>query len=392
MDPALNPFAPTAGRQPPELAGRQTLLDDARIALIRTAAGRHARNIVLYGLRGVGKTVLLNQFEKIAFDLGHSAILIEAPERRELPELLVPPLRNLLLRLDRLEGATAKVRRAATALSNFARGFKVTLGDITVEYGGDPRGISDSGALDIDLSDLFVAVAEAAQVKHHCVVLLVDEIQYLSETSFAAVISAMHKISQRELPMLFLGAGLPQVLALAGNAKSYAERLFSFVEVGPLQQNDARIALQTPIREAGAEIDAEAITVVHEETRGYPFFIQEWGAQCWNIAPSSPIRGDDARAASKPAIAQLDQSFFRMRFDRCTPREKDYLFAMAALGPGPHRSGDIATRLGKGVTVIGPLRAGLIKKGMVYSPAHGDTAFTVPLFDQYLLRLQEKVQ
>lgn len=388
MDPRLNPYAPGAGTRPPELAGRGQILEQASVALARVKGGRLAKGQMLLGLRGVGKTVLLNQVEVLAEEEGVRPILIEAPEGRALPELLVPHLRRLLLRLDRGERVYAEVKRALRTLRSFAAAFKVSVGDL--EFGVDPEfGSADSGDLELDLADLLRAVAEAAAHRETAIALLLDEVQYLSERDLGALIVALHKLTQRSLPVVFFGAGLPQLAGLAGEAKSYAERLFDYPSIGPLDDPDAREALRAPAQREGVDYEDAALAEIVRRTQGYPYFLQEWGKHAWNAATSSPITQADAERATQRAIQQLDEGFFRVRLDRLTPREKDYLRAMAELGPGPHRSGEIAEKMGVKVQSVGPLRANLIGKGMIYSPAHGDTAFTVPMFDEFMRRTME---
>ena len=229
-------------------------------------------------------------------------------------------------------------------------------------------------------------MGEAAQARGRAVAVIVDEIQYLSEHEMSALIMAVHRVSQRQLPLLLVGAGLPQLVGLAGRSKSYAERLFAYPNVGALGDDDAREALVGPVREQGVAFTDDALDEIVTKTRGYPYFLQEWGYQAWNIAQASPIDAGVVREATDASIAKLDGSFFRVRFDRLTPREKEYMRAIAHLGAGAHKSGDIAECLGVQVRSIAPLRSGLIKKGMIYSPAHGDTAFTVPLFDEFMRR------
>ena len=202
---------------------------------------------------------------------------------------------------------------------------------------------------------------------------------------------AVHRIAQKALPVLVVGAGLPQLVGQMGASKSYAERLFDFPKIGPLGEDDARAAIKEPATKEGVKFTKQALDEIIRVTEGYPYFLQEWGYHAWNIAEKSPINESDALAATTDATTSLDDSFFRVRFDRLTPREKDYLRAMAELGPGPHRSGDIATTLGVLVESSAPLRSGLIRKGMIYSPQHGDTAFTVPLFDQYMKRVMPEM-
>jgi hypothetical protein len=387
MDRRLNPFHPGAGTRPPELAGRDELLERAAIALDRIRAGRGARSVILYGLRGVGKTVLLTTIWDAAEGHGLVVVALEAPENRSLPGMLAPALRTSLLRLDRIKRATAGVNRALRALAGFAK-LKVRYDDLEIAFDVEPEpGLADSGDLDTDLADLLVAVGEAARERDTVVVLAIDELQYVPEAQLAALIAALHRASQRQLPITLIGAGLPQLLGQMGDAKSYAERLFEFVPVGPLDAAAGTAALRRPIEREGERIDEAAIAAIMSDTQGYPYFIQEWGKHSWDAAQSSPIGAGDVALARDLAIAELDASFFRVRFDRLTPKEKRYLRAMAELGPGPHRSGDIATAMGVQVTSLAPTRNSLIAKGMLFSPAHGDTAFTAPLFDGFMRRV-----
>jgi hypothetical protein len=387
MDPRRNPFAPGAGTPPPELAGRDALLERAAVALDRIRAGRAARSVILYGLRGVGKTVLLWTIRNAAEGEGMAIVAIEAPENRSLPGILVPALRATLLKLNRMKQATAGVTRALKALAGFAK-LKVRYDDLEVALDFEPEpGLADSGDLELDLADLLVTVGEAARERGTAAVIVIDELQYVPEEQLAALISALHRASQHQLPITMVAAGLPPLLGQMGRAKSYAERLFEFVPIGPLDQPAATAALQRPIEREGETIDDAAIAAILTQTQGYPYFLQEWGKHSWDLAEASPITADDVAAASIAALAELDASFFRVRFDRLTPTEKRYLRAMASLGPGPHRSGDIADALAVKVSSVAPTRNSLIAKGMLFSPAHGDTAFTVPLFDEFMRRI-----
>lgn len=388
MDPRKNPYAPGAGTPPPELAGRDDLIERAAIALDRIRAGRAARSLILHGLRGVGKTVLLNRIETDAEARGFACVKVEAPEDRSLPALLTPVLRVALLRLDRGKRMRANLAKAGRALAGFARALKVKYRDIEVSTDFEPeRGLADSGDLDTDLTDLLASVGTAAREYRTAIVLFIDELQYVHDDQLASLIRALHSASQRQLPMTMLAAGLPQLIGQMGRAKSYAERLFEFVPIDRLDDEAARTALSVPAEREGVAFTPEAIAEILRHTMGYPYFLQEWGRHAWNVAQTSPISRADARRATVLALAELDAGFFRVRFDRLTPTEKRYLGAMAELGPGPHRSGDIAERLGKSVTSVAPVRSELIGKGLIYSPAHGDTAFTVPLFDGFMTRI-----
>jgi hypothetical protein len=343
--------------------------------------------MLLTGLRGVGKTVLLNEIERQARAAGYRTVSIEAHEDKPLGPLIAPYLRTLLYELDRVAGAGDKAKRGLRVLRSFLGALKVTYKDITMGLDIDPeQGSADSGDLEIDLPNLFVAIAEAAEDRKSAVAVFIDEIQYFTQKELGALIMAMHRIQQRQLPLGLLGAGLPILPGLAGEAKSYAERLFSFPDVGALSEEHAAQALHDPASAVGVAFEAPALAEIFRLTKGYPYFLQEWGYQSWNLAPGSPITLQIVQDATATVISRLDQGFFRVRYDRLTPGERNFLRAMADLGPGAHRTGDIADRLGIKVTSLGPVRAKLIKKGMIYSPAHGDMAFTVPLFDEFMIR------
>ena len=388
MDPIHNPYSPGAGTPPPELAGRDKIREDVRVAISRLQIGNPSKSVLMVGLRGVGKTVLLDQMRKDAEALGIHTVRIEAPEDRSLPALLAPRLRQALLRLSSVSAAKDAAQRGLRALAGFAKGLKVKYHDIEVGIDYEPEpGLADNGDLEGDLGSLLEQVGKAAQKAKTAVIIFIDELQYVKENELAALISALHRCAQGKLPVTVVGAGLPQLIGRAGKAKSYAERLFDFPPIGPLTNREAELAIVKPAREAGVEFTPEAVAEILSKARGYPYFLQEWGKHSWDAAEKSPITAHDVAAGSVQAIAALDESFFRVRFDRLTPKEKDYLRAMAELGPGPHRSGDIAEELGRGVTVLGPTRNQLISKGMIWSPSHGDTAFTVPLFDEFMKRI-----
>ena len=384
MDPRRNPYAPGAGTPPPELAGRDRLIEDASIALDRIRNGLSAKSLLMVGLRGVGKTVLLNRICRDAEGRGFVAVLLEAPEDRSLPALLCAPLHVALLKMSRLAAAGDAAKRALRALGGFVGAMKLGFGDVTfnVDLEGDP-GVADSGDLGSDLSALLQTVGEAARAQQTALVLFIDELQYVEERELGALIAALHRAAQLQLPVTLVGAGLPQLVARAGAAKSYAERLFAFPEIGPLDTEAATLAIKVPAERLGVSYERDALDEIIRRTQSYPYFLQEWGKRC---AETSPITAVEVDTATLEAVAELDASFFRVRFDRLTPSEKQYLRAMAELGGGFHRSGEVARVLGKSVRAVAPTRAKLIRKGMVYSPAHGDTAFTVPLFDEYLQR------
>ena len=388
MDPIRNPYAPGAGTPPPELAGRDEIRETARIALERARVGRSSKSLLMVGLRGVGKTVLLDRIREDAEAGSIYALRVEAPESRSLPAVLAPQLRIALLKLSHRERAGQLAQRALRALAGFASGLKVRYQDIEISLDYDPEpGLADNGDLESDLQALLEAVGEAAKAESACVGLFVDELQYVKEDELAALIMALHRTAQRQLPVIMLGAGLPQMRGNMGRAKSYAERLFAFPEIGALSPTDARRAIAKPAQAEGVVIDDDALDAIIDQTRCYPYFLQEWGKHTWDVAESSPITAANVAVASQLATAALDESFFLVRFDRLTPSEKKYMRAMAQLGPGPHRSGDIAGELNRSVNSLAPTRSQLINKGTIWSPSHGDTAFTVPMFDEFMLRI-----
>jgi hypothetical protein len=388
MDPVTNPYSPGAGTPPPALVGRDVLRETARVALERVRRRLPTKSLLMVGLRGVGKTVLLDSIRDAAEVSGIHTLRIEAPEGRSLPAMLSPQLRQALLRLSRNEQAREFAQRGLRALAGFAKALKIKYDDIEVGFDFDPEaGLADNGDLEQDLPALLETVGIAAQHAGTAAVMFIDELQYVEENELAALITALHRCVQRKLPIMLVGAGLPQLRGRMGKAKSYAERLFDFPEVGPLPDTAAALAITKPARNEGVDIDQDAVNQIVRETKGYPYFLQEWGKHAWESATTSPITLADVKLASVSAVAALDESFFRVRFDRLIPSERKYLRAMAELGPGPHRSGDIADCLHRKVTALGPTRSQLITKGMIWSPNHGDTAFTVPLFDEFMKRI-----
>ena len=387
MDRIANPFSPGAGAPPPELAGREAILEQAHVLFGRVKARRPEKSLLMTGLRGVGKTVLLNEMERMPLKEGYRTIFIEAHEDKSLALLLIPQLRRLLFELNRLAGAGEKVRRGLAVLKSFISGIRISAEGY--EFGLDidsEQGAADSGDLEIDMPNLFQAVAEAASERSTSIAILIDEIQYLRPPELSALIMAMHKMQQQQLPLVLAGAGLPILPGLAGESKSYAERLFSFPDIGPLSAIDSISAIKEPIESAGETIEDAALQAIFHLTKGYPYFLQEWGYQAWNQAEKSPITAAVVNNTISLVKQRLDENFFRVRFNRLTPREKTYLRAMAELGAGPNRTAEIAETLGVKINTLGPIRASLIKKGMIYSPAHGDMAFTVPLFDEFMKR------
>ncbi|MFM8747921.1 MAG: AAA family ATPase [Aestuariivirga sp.] len=385
MDRRKNPYAPGAGIQPPALAGRDQLLADAQIDMERVLARRPVKSLMLLGLRGVGKTVLLNRMKADADNLDFQTAKIEAPEEGTLPQLLIPELRRILFSLDLIARAGKKLRQAMGALRNFGSAFRVSVGEIEIGMTPTP-GVADTGNIEQDMPQLIIALCEAAAERNTAIGLFVDEVQYLSPRELAALVLACHETAQRNLPLFFVGAGLPQIAALAGNAKSYAERLFNYPGIDKLPPEAAREALTAPARKEGAAFESDAVEEILRVTERYPYFIQEWGYHVWNSAPKSPVTKHDVESAYPAIISHLDANFFRVRFDRLTVLQQKYLRAMAELGPGPHKTGDIAATLGVDATSVATVRQQLIDKGMIWSQRHGETAFTVPMFDRFMKR------
>jgi hypothetical protein len=388
VNPVTNPYSPGAGAPPRELAGRDRIRDQVRIAIARLQLGNPAKSVLMVGLRGVGKTVLLEQMRNDAESSGAYTVRVEAPENRSLPAILAPQLRQALLRVSRIDAAKEVAQKGLRALAGFAKALKFTYQDIEVGLDFDPEpGLADNGDLEGDLTSLLEQVGLAAGSAKTSIIIFLDELQYVKEDQLAALISALHRCAQGKLPVTVVGAGLPQLRGLTGKAKSYAERLFDFPMIGALSETEAAQAIVKPANTEGVDFTSDAVAEIISKTRCYPYFLQEWGKHSWDVATQSPITLRDVTVASLQAIAALDESFFRVRFDRLTPTEKTYLRAMAELGAGPHRSGDIAESMGRLVTSLGPIRSSLISKGMVWSPTHGDTAFTVPLFDEFMKRI-----
>ena len=389
MDPYRNPFTPGAGFTPPELAGRDPILEMARISCSRALRGKPARSLMLLGLRGVGKTVLLNEIGNIARQQGMLVSQLEAPERNTLSTLLYPELRRVMRSLSGIEAAKQIATKGMGALRNFASIFKIDIGGVEVGVEGAEPGLADSGDLQHDLPDVFNIIGEGVQAAEKGWVLLIDEVQYLSEDDLSALIVAMHRMAQRGLPVVLVGAGLPQVAKLAGEAKSYAERLFLYPAVGALDEESAKLAVRKPVEEEGEAIEDAALDAIVVLTKGYPFFLQEWGSTSWDVANGPGITLADVERAYPETLSGLDTGFFKVRYDRLTKAEIQFVMAMAALGDGPYPMAGIAKGMDRHQSSLGPARANIISKGMIYSTDHGYLDFTVPLFAEYLRRRGE---
>jgi hypothetical protein len=387
MDPRKNPYAPGAGTKPPALVGRDKQIESFDILLERLENGYVEQSMIITGLRGVGKTVLLDVFREKAEARDWATVEWEVEKNAAFAPKMAAQVRRALLQIAPKAKWTDRVLRAASILKSFTVTFS---SDGAMTAGLDVEalaGIGDSGALSEDLTDLFVAIGEAAQDQGVGVVFLIDEIQFLQPPELEALIVALHKCTRRSLPITLVGAGLPQIPRLAGEAKSYSERLFRFPEIGELDvATYARDALILPARPLGVEFEPEAVDFMVEYTQGYPYFLQEYGRIVWDETSVSPVMLDDVRSVLPLVEAGLDESFFRVRAERTTELELRYLYAMAELGPQPHRASEVARRIKRTVEQAGPIRSRLIDKGLLYTPGHGYAAFTVPQFDRYMLR------
>ncbi|MBZ2197980.1 ATP-binding protein [Occultella gossypii] len=389
MDPILNPYTPNAGAEPEALVGRDDQLQSFDVLLQRLIRGRAEQSMIITGLRGVGKTVLLGQFRTKSLQASWSVVEYEVSKHDDtgFRTDIALRLRTALLELSPRAKWSDRMKRAAAALGSFTMSVDAT-GQFQAGLDVDVlQGVADHGNLAMDLTDVLIAIGEAAQERSRGVVILFDEVQFLDKKQLEAVIEALHKVVQRKLPVTLVGAGLPQIAELAGDAKSYAERLFKFPRIGNLERTDAKRALAEPAQAEGVRIDADALDLAVDITGGYPYFIQELGYAVWTVASDDHITRPDIETAADTYLAKLDASFFRVRLDRATELQRAYLRAMADLGPAPQKASDVAARLNRGSTQLGPTRAELINMGLLYTPEHGYAAFTVPHFDQFMMRV-----
>lgn len=387
MNELKNPFSPGAGSPPPELVGREEVLEAARILFGRTLLQRSERSLVMVGLRGVGKTVLLNRMKSMAQEQGYKTILMEVQEGHSFSSALVPNLKSILSELNPSAQAGEQVRRGLLALRNFIGTLKLRYGDFGIDLEPLP-GIADTGDITLDLPQVITAIATAAQEAHSGIALLIDEMQLLSQAEFNALILAMHQLQQQQLPFVLIGAGLPTIPRLAGEAKSYAERLFAYPVIGQLSQDETAAALGRPTEREGVVFTYKAVREIYRMTNGYPYFLQEWGYQLWNLAPegTTAITEQDVQTASARVMTRLDENFFRVRYDRLTEGEKRFMRAMAAVGDNGCSIADLAKEMGVKSQALSPVRSALIKKGMIYSPRHGILEYSVPLFGEFMRR------
>ncbi|WP_028851909.1 ATP-binding protein [Thermocrispum municipale] len=393
MDPVRNPFAPGAGQRPPELAGRERELQAFEVVLERVARGRPERSLVLTGLRGVGKTVLLGELRSMAMRRGWGTGKIEARPESELRRPLSAALHRAIRDLAVRHRAPDRVDEVLGVLKAFA--LRASKPDAKLRDRWQPgidvpaaSGRADSGDIEIDLVELFTDVAELAADVGTGVALLIDEMQDLQPQDVSALCAACHELSQSGAPLVVVGAGLPHLPTVLSASKSYSERLFRYTRIDRLERGDADRAVLAPIEREDAGIKPEALDALFEASGGYPYFIQAYAKAAWDAAPTDPIAAEDVRVSAPEAEAELAVGFFGSRYERATPAEREYLLAMAELTNGRDeaaRSADVAVFLGRKPSSLSPARDSLMKKGLVYSAERGRIAFTVPHFGQYLL-------
>ncbi len=388
MQALTNPYTPNAGAEPQAVVGRDDQLGSFDLLLARIERGRTEQSMIITGLRGVGKTVLLGQFRSKALARDWVVVELEVSKNDEshFRSVLASKLRTALFQLSPRARWTERFQHAAAVLRSFTMSLD---GSGTWSVGLDvdaAEGFADHADLSLDVTDVFIALGEAAQERDRGVVLLFDEVQFLSKPQLESVIEAIHKMVQRKLPVTLVGAGLPQIAELAGDAKSYAERLFKFPSIGNFSEPDAKAALTKPAEDEGIRYTDEALTEAVRVTGGYPYFLQELGSTVWTVADGPVIGQADIDSAVPGYEAKLDESFFRVRLDRATEMQRAYLRAMAELGAEPQKAGDVAEVMGRTSQNLGPTRAELINMGLLYTPEHGYAAFTVPHFDKFLLR------
>lgn len=381
MDAIANPYTPNAGSRPHELAGRNGEIEQFRVLVGRLKRGETEQSMIIRGLRGVGKTVLLNAFEDHAESEGFITYYHELTPDTGLIGQIARDVQGALARLKLTTRAAARVRSALEHLS-------------TIRLTG-PEGIglavdlrrADEGTIAGDLAELFLALGAVAAGKGSGVIFLLDEVQFANEVEYRALISGLHRATQKNMPISATAAGLPQIPRLTGQARSYAERLFTFPVIAGLREQDARSALVEPARRQGVDYQPDALARALAWTRGYPFYIQQLGKHVWNLAASSPMTSEDVDAAIPVAQAALDSSIYEVRIQRATAEERRYMRAMAELGEGPYRSGMVAAQLARKTSEVSMARQHLIDKGLVYATEdYGHIDFTIPRFDEFMRR------
>ena len=385
----INPYTPGAGLVPHYLAGRDDTIMEAKEIIAYVAQGYPARSVIYYGLRGVGKTVLLNRIEDIAEENDILYEHIEVSERSSFKTAISLHIQKLIRQMS----VKAKAENIWQKAMSVLKAFQITYspeGDVSVSLKDDVAaavGISDTGNFANDLTELFVSMGTLAKNSESSVCLFIDEIQYLKDDEFEALITAVHRVNQKGLPVTLFAAGLPKVAKIAGDIKSYAERLFSFISIDSLKPEAAKLALVEPAKKIDVTFTDEAIDEILRITEGYPYFLQEYGKQVWDFIKDHKIDSTSVQEAYPVFEKSLDNSFFKVRYDRATQKEKEFMLAMVECGELPCTIAQIASKMNCNVQRISPLRAQLIHKGFIYATRYGEVDFTVPQFNQYLKRI-----
>jgi hypothetical protein len=388
MDPHDNPYTPGAGVKPPALVGRDREIDAFRVALTRLKRGDHSRSVILDGLRGVGKTVLLNEFDVMAREASWiTSGVVECNEDDRLAALIAKLSHRTLRRLSRGKRVKDSVVRAAGVLKAFTLVMNEE-GTWRFQFDVDAtRGVADSGDPETDIGELLTEIGVAAAEQGAGVLYLLDELQFLSRKDLGLLATAMHRISQENTPVLLAAAGLPPLSRLLGEAKPYAERLFDYREIDSLPKASAAVALSVPAQRRGGRFQRKALDLIIQRAGGYPYFLQQWGETIWDEAPGPTFSADDVAAVEEVVNDELDRRFFRDRYTKATEAERIYMAAMADLGDGRHSSAEIADHMGKEQSALSMRRAGLLKKGLIHNPADHDLDFTVPHFAAFMRRI-----
>ncbi len=381
-----NPYRPGAGMSPAYLAGRDNTINEAQNILQAINYGYSARSVVYYGLRGVGKTVLLNYIENLADEMDLPSEYMEIAERdRSFQYQIALHIYKLINRLSLLKNIESHIKKALSILKAFT--IKYGCDDISIEV-NSANGISDTGNLANDMTELFLALGVIAQKQKKGVVLFIDEVQYIKDDEFEALMEAIHRTNQKNYPIVIFSAGLPKIAKIAGDVKSYAERLFDFIEIDSLNNEEAKLALIEPAKRFQINYTDEAVNKIIEITQGYPYFLQEYGKWVWECKKEESII--DIKIVNKAYDKfeqSLDKAFFKVRHDRATAREIEFMTAMVACEKLPCSTKEIANIMGESIQAISPLRAQLIHKGFIYAAKRGEVDFTVPQFDKYLKRV-----
>ena len=381
-----SPYTPGAGAMPRYLAGRESMLEEADKILEAVAMGYPQKPSIYYGLRGVGKTVLLNAIEEKAEELDILYAHIEIAEKRSFIVQIANASKKIIHRMSVIESVKDLGHKALGILQAFQVTYNPEEQTFTAGI-AEPSMYISSGVLSDDLTEMFVAMGRMAAKAKRAICFFVDEIQYMKPNEMEALINALHRVNQLRLPITIYGAGLPKILKILGEVKSYSERLFQYIEVAELSDHAATDAIVKPATELGVQYEEEAVEEIKEWSKGYPFFIQELCNTIWEETESEIIKKSDVERVIPVFLDKLDKGFFKIRYDRCTKKEHDFLFAMVRCGSLPCTISNVAKILGKRVSSISPTRAQLISKGIIYSTGHGEIDFTVPQFDRYLKRI-----